>query len=336
MLIEEVEQQFSVAVPPGYFGRISAIYRMAVQLADLLWTNDRTSEERFRRSWADKQLSALADQSGVRAGNAKLVSLPATSEFRSSRIYKELRDLTNYWPGRRVDKGSLISSLGDQDAIYDLFVCLQLEAEFVALSRWLGKAFRVHCMRSGHLVMDYVEKNVEQLVSHYMEEIEQISPPGKVLIAGICQGGTIAHVIASRLRQRGEDIPPLVCIEQARPLPFDGNVAFFYSEEDPLNPKNKGGFAKFDELYRDRYSVDFVPGPHGIAADELQARILATKLQYRLAYLSIADNGTRAPRIVQGVRSVSISARLLIRMLRLRVVRSLPPRLLEAIRNARR
>jgi hypothetical protein len=176
-----------------------------------------------------------------------------------------------------------------------------------------------------------------------MEEIEQISPKGKVLIAGICQGGTIAHAIASKLRQRGEDIPLLVCIEQARPLPFDGNVAFFYSEEDPLSPKNRGGFAKFDELYRDRYSVDFVPGPHGIAADELQARVLATKLQYRLAYFSIADDRTcvprgtvldeYTPRIIRRVRSVSVSAWLLVR---LRVVRSLPPRLLKAIRNARR
>jgi UDP-N-acetylmuramate--L-alanine ligase len=251
MLIEEVEQYFGVMAPPGYFGGISTVYRMAVQIADLLWNNRNEAV--------------------------------CGSEFRSSRIYKQLRDLTAGWVGVRVNEASLISSLGKQDAICDLFVCVQDEAEFVALSRHIHQAVRTHCMRSGHLVMDYTGENIERLAAYYLEEIEQIEPKGKLVIVGICQGSNIAHAVANKLRQRGADVAMLVCIEQARPLPFDGNVAFFYADESPLNPRTKGGFARYDGLYGTRYSVDFVPGEHGLVCKEPSVRFLAAKLENRLA-----------------------------------------------------
>jgi UDP-N-acetylmuramate--L-alanine ligase len=281
MLIMEVEKQFKVSIPPGYFGRISTIYRMAVQLADLLWiaTNSRASARIYRqmRDLLKYGWSGIQFKSGNRGAESSIHG------FRSTRIYKQLRDLTAAWPGKRVAAGSLISSLGNNDdAVVDLFVCLQMEAEYISLAEHLGKTFRVHSMRSGHLVMDYVDSNVERLASYYIKEIDQIKPRGKLVIAGICQGCTIAHAIAEKLRKRGEDVPLLVNIEAPRPLPFDGSVAFFYSDESPLNPKLKSGFARHDEVLGGRYSVDFLPGEHGTACSEPYVQILAGKLQGRL------------------------------------------------------
>jgi hypothetical protein len=202
--------------------------------------------------------------------------------FRSTRIYNQLREMTSGWPGKRLAVDGLINFLGDRNAVVDLFVCLQVEEEYVALSRHLGRGFRVHAMRSGFLVMDYNDSNVERLASHYVDEIDQIKPSGKMVIAGVCQGCTIAHAVAGQLRSRGHSIPLLALIEASRPLPFDGNVAFFYSEDSPINPKKNGGFVRHDEILGGRFSVDFLPGHHGTACIEPFVQILAAKMKTRL------------------------------------------------------
>jgi acyl carrier protein len=282
VLIEEVERQFQVSVPPGYFGHISTIYRMAVQLADLAGLDANSRASAGRRLYRKLRNLKRHGWAGVQFKSGSLASTSSFDGFRSTRLYKQLRDLTNDWPGERYNAESLISSLGKRDASVDLFVCVQHQTEYLALSQHLGSAVRVHSMRSGHLVMDYIDANIERLASYYIEEIDQIKPQGKFVFAGICQGCTIAHAIAKKLQQRGEHVPLLVCIEAARPLPFDGNVAFFYSHESPLNPQRKGGFAKYDEILGGRYSVDFLPGEFGAAWDELYVQILTAKLQNRL------------------------------------------------------
>jgi hypothetical protein len=263
MLIEEVEQQFGILAPPGYFGRISTIYRMAVQIADLQWT--------------------------VQHGAA------AAGEFHSSRIYKQLRDLTAGWAGERIGESSLISSLGEKNAIYDVFLCVQYENEFVDLARHMDKRFRFHCMRSGHLVMDYTSENIERLATHYFDEIQKIGVKGQFVIAGICQGGTIAHALANKLQEHGQDVALLVYIEQGKLLPFDGNVAFFYAERSPFNPRNKGGLAKYDDVFGDRYTIDWVPGEHGRINVEPEVQLLAATLQHRLdQWLGVQDGALAA------------------------------------------
>jgi hypothetical protein len=257
---------------------------MAVQLADLVpFESNRQKVGRIRSSHIYRQLRNLkkVGWGGVqfKSGNLNASNFDG---FRSTRIYRQLRDLTAGWPGKRFNADSLIRSLGKGDAKVDFFVSVQMEEEYIALFQHLGKGFRVHSMRSGHLVMDYVDANIDRLASHYIEEIDQITPQGRLLIGGICQGGIIAHAIANKLRQRGDSVPLLVYVEAARPLPFDGSVAFFYSEESPLNPKRSGGFAKHDEILGDRYTVDVLPGEHGFAHCEPAVQILAARLQNRL------------------------------------------------------
>jgi acyl carrier protein len=234
ILITEVERTFGITAPPGFFGGLTTICCMAVQLADLLWDRD-------------------GQNSAVESG------------FQSTRIYKQLRHLTVGWAGRRLSEDSLISSLGEARPDYDVFLCCQYEAEFIALSKELGAGFRVHCMRSGHLVMEYTQNNIGLLASRYAEEIEQIGPTGRLLIVGNCQGAVIAHAVARRLLEAGAQVSLLVVIELDALLPYVGPIAFIYAENSFLNPlkSRKYTFANYTQVYADNYSIDVIPGEHG-------------------------------------------------------------------------
>jgi len=236
LVIARVEEAFQIAVPPGLFGGFTTIARMAVQLADLLWDES-------------KEYGAAA------------------SIFQSGRIYKQLRDLTAVWTGVRTSDTSLIVSMGAKKPKCDFFVCVQAHEELQGLAEHLGEGFRVHGMRSGHLVMDYNPENIEALASHYLEELEAIAPRGPMLIGGICQGGIIAHALAKRLLAMGQAIGPLVQIEHGRLLQYEGEVAFIYAEESYLNPLKRGESAlpEYERFYGDRFTIETIPGVHGSA-----------------------------------------------------------------------
>jgi UDP-N-acetylmuramate--L-alanine ligase len=259
LLIDEVERQFGVGIPPGYFGSISTITRMAVQIADLLWNHNR-------------QNTVVA------------------SGFLGSRVYKQLRDLTVGWTGTRMSESGLIVSLGNENPTYELFLCAQYEAEFSSLSKNLGDDFRVHSMRSGHLVMDYTHENIRKLSSHYVEEIKKIKPTGKLLVGGVCQGGAIAHAVASMLRDDGLEISLLIFIEQASLPSFEGRVAFIYAEDSFIKPIEgyEVGVPRYDKVYGDRYTIDIVPGSHGELFVEPNVHSLVTHLRRRIEYSSVA------------------------------------------------
>jgi len=93
-LLTEVENEFNVLFPAGYFESISTIWRMAAMLNELSWAS----------SYAKEQ---------------------DTDPFTSSRIYKGLRDTTAGWKGDRVNQDSLIVSIGDVKADYQVYLCLQ-------------------------------------------------------------------------------------------------------------------------------------------------------------------------------------------------------------------
>jgi amino acid adenylation domain-containing protein len=253
LLIEEVEQKFGVRAPPGYFGRITTITRIAVQVAELLWVGDQ---------------QRVTERPG----------------FLASRIYKQMRDLTADWTGTRARDTSLIASYGGENAIYDLFLCVQYEVELLALLKHLGDEFRLHGIRSGHLVMDYSPDNIDQLCSYYVEELKQIAPTGKLVMGGVCQGGVIAHAMACRLQKHGDEGTPLILVEQAKLLPFSGKAAFFYAENSFLNPfkRYESGTARYDDVYGVRYSLDILPGEHGGLFNEPTVQFLVQKLRSRI------------------------------------------------------
>ena len=98
-LIAMAETEFSITIPPGFLGRITNVYDMATRLEEL-----------------------QADQSASPGEEA---------DFLSSRIYRQQRHLIASWNGQRIGDHGLIRTLGEPDARYDLFICLQLEDEML-------------------------------------------------------------------------------------------------------------------------------------------------------------------------------------------------------------
>jgi len=251
-LILLVEERFGVTVPPGYFGRIDTLPQMATQLDDLLWHHD----------------GAAASAQG----------------FTASRIYRRMRDLCGHWPGVRYAPEYLTSSLGLPEAQHDLFLCCQEEAEFTALAQRLSPAFRVHGMRSGHLVIDHGPGGVRQLAARYAEEVAAIAPQGPVLLAGVCQGGTIVRSVAEQLMAAGRTVPLLIWIEPGRPQPYAGRVALICAEDSFLNPLRPGGsgMAPYEAALSAGVTLDLVPGIHGGVCVEPAVQFLAHHLARRV------------------------------------------------------
>jgi UDP-N-acetylmuramate--L-alanine ligase len=253
ILIQLIEEHFGVAVPPGYFGRIGALPQMATQIDELLWHRD----------------------GGATGGQG----------FKASRTYRRMRDLCGHWPGDRLSPEHLISSLGSPGARHDLFLCCQLETEFTALAARLPPAFRLHGMRSGHLVIDNGPGSNRSLASHYAEEIAALSPRGPVFLAGVCQGSDIVRNIAELLLAEGRTVPLLVLIESGRPQqPYAGPVALICAEDSFLNPLRSGGpgLAPYEAALTGGISFDLIPGIHGSACVEPAVQFLAHHLMRRL------------------------------------------------------
>ncbi len=252
ILIQLIEEQFGVTVPPGYFGRIGALPQMATQIDELLWHRD----------------------GAVTGGQG----------FTASRIYRRMRDLCGHWPGTRLSPAHLISTLGGSEARHDVFLCCQLESEFAALAAHLPPAYRIHGMRSGNLVIDNGPGDIYKLASRYAEEIAEIAPSGPVVLAGVCQGGAIARTIAEILTAQGRTVPLLILIESGRPQPYAGRVALVWAEDSFLNPLAPGGqgLAPYEAAMPGGVSCDFVPGIHGHACIEPAAQFMAHHLARRM------------------------------------------------------
>lgn len=234
LLQDEIESAYQIDLPPGFLSDLRNITNLAVML--------------------DEWISS-----------SKVSRHQNNFRFEDLRIYQQVHEITSSWQGIRHRPADLIHSLGQESATHDLFVCLQYEEELVQLHDALGPDYRVHGMRSGHLVMTYTPENVKQLAARYCDELIRIASSGKVIIAGICQGGAIAHAMAMLLYEKTGTLPPLVFIEQARFPKYPGRSHFFYSQQSFLNPMNKfhRDLSRLDEIYEDRYTFDVVSGDHG-------------------------------------------------------------------------
>jgi len=54
---------------------------------------------------------------------------------------------------------------------------------------------------------------VEEMATHYLEEIQQFQPHGPYYLGGFCLGGQVAYEMAQRLRKQGESVALLAMID---------------------------------------------------------------------------------------------------------------------------
>ena len=271
LLQDEIESAFETELPPGFLGDLRNITNLAVKLTEWIGAGVPNDQD-------------LDSKQG------------------KSRIYQEIYQATSSWQGKRHFQDGLIVSFGEPAASYNLFVCLQSEEELIQLHEALGSEYRIHGMRSGHLVMTYTPENIAHLASLYFDEFKKMAPFENVIIAGICQGGTIAHTLAMYFYQENQFAAPLVLIEQARYPKYPGLTHFFYSAQSFLNPVNKfhGDLSRLDEIYQDRYTFDVVPGDHGSITRKPFVHEFTQKLNDRIGgamHMHSAES-TTAPSII--------------------------------------
>jgi len=194
-------------------------------------------------------------------------------------IFLQIRTFVSRWDGMRVNPGSLVVGRNTAGKRPPLFWVFQGEREFLQLSSHLGEDQPLYGMRSGHLVMDYTEDNIQALALSYVNEIENLHPAGPMIIGGNCQGGVIALAIAQHLLRRQRHIPLLILMEWAFGVQaYTGPVALvFGSESEFANPWLHFQYPElaWRRAFRN-YRVEVTPGKHGKFFNESNVPSLAT------------------------------------------------------------
>ena len=169
------------------------------------------------------------------------------------------------WTGTRFGPLGLVVAQHETGALPPLFWCFQGSAEHMQLSRLLGPDQPLFGLRSGHLVMDYTEENLQALARCYADELMATRPTGRFLLGGNCQGGLVMHRVAVELLARGRQIDLLILMEQARFAAYPGPVALMFGADSPFNPflSMADPARLFDLAYPGGYSFDIIPGTHG-------------------------------------------------------------------------
>ncbi len=146
----------------------------------------------------------------------------------------------------------------------------------------MGSQQPIYGMRSGHLVMEYTEENIQALVAHYVEEILRIQPQRSYRLGGNCQSGRIIFEIAQQLQRQGKTVAILCLLEAFIPKPYFGEVALFFGREsDRFNPYK--AFAEpelgYHKFYRGGFSINIVSGGHGQYFKEPHIQVFTKKLR---------------------------------------------------------
>ena len=193
------------------------------------------------------------------------------------------------WQGRRRTPESVIVTRGEGGGRSPLFWCFQGAEEHERLAAALGPAQVVHGMRSGHLIFRYTPETIAALASLYVEEVLALQPEQPIFVGGNCQGGIIAQEMVRQLQSRGCGTARLFLIDPGRFPPAAAPVSLMFGSASDLNPYRGGGEApeaEFEAAYPAGYSVDFLPGAHGLYFEPPGIHVLAKIISGVLARAS--------------------------------------------------
>jgi probable biosynthetic protein (TIGR04098 family) len=205
--------------------------------------------------------------------------------FPIARILRAQRDYVKTWKGARLTPQSFIVTLNESGSRQGLFWCLQGYQELTQLAQHLGPDQPVHGMRSGHLIMDYSDLNLDAIASYYASEMIALQPDGPLVLGGNCQGGVIARAIALRLQTLGRQVTLLILMEQQSFIAYGtAPVALIFGRGSHFNPYQPGADpeAVFRAAYPQGFTVDIIPGAHGEFFESPNVEALCRAVQQRL------------------------------------------------------
>ena len=256
-IIDALESSFGIELSPGYLGVFTTPQQMALKIYELL---------RSSNSAAPGEIKG----------------------FQGSYIYKRLRDLTVGWDGERNNIDSIILSKKSDSAKFDFFICIQNYEEYQSFATRLDLNFNLYGMRSGHLIMDYSENNLEALTQYYFDEILSINPQKEIIVGGICQGSLVAIRLAKKIQLAGRKVKHLFLFESGKLIQYSDQITFFYTENSPFNPHSrfKSHRDKYSEIYNDKYAIEIVPGTLGEIHLEPQINLVVKKIMQYVGILN--------------------------------------------------
>jgi amino acid adenylation domain-containing protein len=200
-------------------------------------------------------------------------------------ILAKQRPLIAPWQGKQLSPDSFLFTLNEAGRRRGLFWCLQGFRELTQLAAHLGPDQPLHGMRSGHLILNYTDANVDALAGRYAAEMIALQPDGPFTIGGNCQGGAIARATALMLKRSGRPVSLLMLMEESSFRDYDGRVALLFGRESHLNPYRLGADpeATFRKAYPGGFTVDLIDGGHGQFFDDPNIPSLARTVTRRLA-----------------------------------------------------
>jgi hypothetical protein len=206
-------------------------------------------------------------------------------------ILQSQRGYLAAWKGNRLGNMGLVVAQNDTGYRPPLFWCFQGSPEHLQLSAAMGSDQPLYGLRSGHLVMEYTEENLQAIAECYADELTAVQPTGAFLLGGNCQGGMIMHRVALELLDRGRHIDLLILMEQARFSAYPGNVALLFGTDSQFNPFHSMADPAriFDLAYPGGYSFDMISGAHGAFFHDPNTALLSQKVS---ALLEKAVSGT--------------------------------------------
>jgi thioesterase domain-containing protein/acyl carrier protein len=192
-----------------------------------------------------------------------------------------LLKLTASWEGKRLSDESIIVGRNIHGKCQPIFWCFQGDYEFMQLSKYLGEDQPIYGMRSGHLLMEDEQQNIDALACYYTSEIVKIQPAKPYIIGGNCQSAKIAFQIAKRLMNEGKEITLLCLQEQFIPQHYHGRVAFFYGKDSGRNPLHYFNQPEesWKKFYSQPFTINVIPGRHGKFFKEPNIQVLSTALE---------------------------------------------------------
>jgi len=103
-----------------------------------------------------------------------------------------------------------------------------------------------------------LDTGIEEMAERYLRAVREIQPHGPYLLAGRCNGATVAYEMAQRLRAAGEEVPLLVALDSNPPGPKPAELVPGVSYDQLME----------SAAVRARRAGEEVPDPTGPGGDE--------------------------------------------------------------------
>jgi hypothetical protein len=130
----------------------------------------------------------------------------------SSKLYRGLLILTDFWSGARISPDSLIIKVHDGgDGIP--FFWAGTPIDIVDLPSYIGQERSIYCFAGTYGMWQPTEENIKMLAAYYKNEILKAWPSGPYMLGGHCTAALICYEIAKLLMNENREVKLLVVTE---------------------------------------------------------------------------------------------------------------------------